>query len=380
MFAAVVVFVASILHQPTNTTTSNKASAAAGPSTAGHTQQAKATISQSAMVRTSGSKSFSPSETQVLLDIVDKIRPLGKQRWDEVASQFNDKAATLGWSMRDAEALKRRFMVLAYAKKPTEEWREFMDRAGVLHHAILEEAGAAAPATLPILMSGGLAGAVSAGSSSVGGPGSASGTRSPGADDTNESMLLLNCDDTPLVSHHHGAAHASPEAAAMAAGYSEDLFKDMAAGIAAGSSSGIVDHASAAASAARAQAAAAAAAGGLAAAISNGCTALAMMTPVRTGKRGRPPGSTTGSAAKRVAAQSEQVVLLSRATLEMQKHLAEMREVLTTVVETQTNQTAVIEYLQKQIEKMSRSHGAAHTQSVPSDKTGDDEHFSSLMA
>ncbi len=64
----------------------------------------------------------------------------------------------------------------------------------------------------------------------------------------------------------------------------------------------------------------------------------------------------------------------------MQKHLAEMREVLTTVVETQTNQTAVIEYLQKQIEKMSRSQSASHAPALATDKAGDDEHFSSLMA
>lgn len=69
------------------------------------------------------------------------------------------------------------------------------------------------------------------------------------------------------------------------------------------------------------------------------------ITPIRTGKRGRPPGSTTGSAAKRMAQQSEQVVLLTRAVYEMQKQVRELREALATVVETQTNQSAILAVL-----------------------------------
>jgi hypothetical protein len=129
-------------------------------------------------------------------------------------------------------------------------------------------------------------------------------------------------------------------------------------------------------------------AGGLAAAISNGCTSLAMMTPMRTGKRGRPPGSTTGSAAKRVAAQAEQVVLLSRATIDMQKQLTDMRELLASVVETQTNQTAVIEYLQKALAAAQRASASSDVASAQdsaderSKASGDDSvdaHYSALM-
>jgi hypothetical protein len=84
------------------------------------------------MVRTTGSKSFTPGETQrkysraeviinfvVLLDIVEKLRPLQRQRWEEVAVAYNDQISGRDWCPRDADALKRRFMVLAYAKKPS---------------------------------------------------------------------------------------------------------------------------------------------------------------------------------------------------------------------------------------------------------------------
>lgn len=47
------------------------------------------------------------------------MRPLHKQRWDEVAAAYNDHIAGKDFCARDADALKRRFMVLAYAKKPS---------------------------------------------------------------------------------------------------------------------------------------------------------------------------------------------------------------------------------------------------------------------
>ena len=83
------------------------------------------------------------------------------------------------------------------------------------------------------------------------------------------------------------------------------------------------------------------------------------ITPVRTGKRGRPPGSTTGSAAKRVAHQAEQVFVLTRAVMEIQKQLRDMREALATVVETQTNQSAVLAVLQQQLQQ-DDLHGASN--------------------
>jgi hypothetical protein len=99
------------------------------------------------------------------------------------------------------------------------------------------------------------------------------------------------------------------------------------------------------------------------------------ITPVRTGKRGRPPGSTTGSAAKRMAQQAEQVVLLSRAVLEMQKQLREVREALATVVETQSNQSAVLAVLQQQI------HGATHSNNNNNNNKSTDENaYQQLLA
>lgn len=90
-------------------------------------------------------------------------------------------------------------------------------------------------------------------------------------------------------------------------------------------------------------------------------SSLTTLTPVRTGKRGRPPGSTTGSAAKRMAHQAEQVVILSRAVVEIQKQLREVREALATVVETQTNQSAVLAVLQQQLHQQDSAalNGAA---------------------
>ncbi|PJF17545.1 hypothetical protein PSACC_02643 [Paramicrosporidium saccamoebae] len=218
----------------------------------------------------------------VLLDIVEKIRPLQRQRWEEVAVAYNDQIAGKDWCPRDADALKRRFMVLAYAKKPSgrtlladltelaEEWREFMDRAMAIHHSILEEAGAA----VNIGMGGGL-------------------VRSADTD----GMLLLTENEAELV-------HAASQVPMT--GFDEDYLSRLSSG-------------------------------------------SMLITPVRTGKRGRPPGSTTGSAAKRMAQQVEHVAYLSRVVGEMQKQLRETREALATVVETQTNQSAVLAVLQQQL-------------------------------
>lgn len=203
----------------------------------------------------------------VLLDIVEKIRPLQRNRWEEVATAYNDQISGKDWCPRDADALKRRFMVLAYAKKPSEEWREFMDRAMTIHHSILEEAGASIGLGI-----GGL-------------------TRTD-----SEGMLLLTEGEAELV-HAANAVHVQ--------GFDEEYM--------------------------------------------NRLSINSAITPVRTGKRGRPPGSTTGSAAKRMAQQAEQVVLLSRAVVEMQKQLREVREALATVVETQSNQSAVLAVLQQQL-------------------------------
>jgi len=79
-----------------------------------------------------------------------------------------------------------------------------------------------------------------------------------------------------------------------------------------------------------------------------------LITPIRTGKRGRPPGSTTGSAAKRIAQQAEEVRNVIRFVHEMGKQMREMREALASVVETQTNHSAVLAVLQQQL---SLQHG-----------------------
>lgn len=205
----------------------------------------------------------------MLLDVVEKLRPLQRQQWEEVAIAYNDQINGKDWCPRDADALKRRFMVLAYAKKPSEEWREFMDRAITIHQSILEENGA-----------------------SISGLGMGGLTRAD-----SDGMLLLTENEAELVH----AANAVP-----VQGFEEEYLSRLSIN-------------------------------------------SAGPTPVRTGKRGRPPGSTTGSAAKRMAQQSEQVILLSRAVVEMQKQLREVREALATVVETQSNQSAVLAVLQQQL-------------------------------
>jgi len=269
------------------------------------------------MVRTQGSKSFTSEETQVLLDIVDKIRPLGKQRWDEVACAYNDQAAAKDWCERDSDALKRRFMVLAYAKKPSEEWRDFMDRAGHLHQSILEEAGAAAPLSMGMVLGSMGHQLYEAGV----------GTKASDGNQNGEGMLLLTGDEVDLVHATNGAIHHHHP-------FDEEYLARLSA-------SGM-DASVTSASATGPQS-------GIGRSLSGSGTSstLSMMTPLRTGKRGRPPGSTTGSAAKRVAQQAEQVVLLSRATVELQKQLREVREALASVVETQANQSLVIGHLQK---------------------------------
>lgn len=279
------------------------------------------------MVRTQGSKSFTSEETQVLLDIVDKIRPLGKQRWDEVACAYNDQAAAKDWCARDSDALKRRFMVLAYAKKPSEEWREFMDRAGQLHQSILEEAGAAAPLSMGMVLG------------SMGHQLYESGNVPKTGDNRTEGegMLLLTGDEVDLVHATNGGIHHHP--------FDEEYLARLSAS---GMDASVVAAAAAAAAAATASGSNSSLGNvGRSLGGSGTSSALSMMTPLRTGKRGRPPGSTTGSAAKRVAQQAEQVVLLSRATVELQKQLREVREALASVVETQANQSLVIGHLQK---------------------------------
>lgn len=60
------------------------------------------------------------------------MRPLHKQRWDEVAAAYNDHIAGKDFCARDADALKRRFMVLAYAKKPS--GKKFESVLDVVNH------------------------------------------------------------------------------------------------------------------------------------------------------------------------------------------------------------------------------------------------------
>ena len=314
------------------------------------------------MVRTQGSKSFTHEETQVLLDIVDKIRPLGKQRWDELACAYNDQAVAKDWCTRDSDALKRRFMVLAYAKKPSEEWRDFMDRAGHLHQSILEEAGAAAPLSMGMVLG------------SMGHQLYETGVAKSGDNRTEgEGMLLLTGDEVDLVHatngaiHHHHPFDEEYLARLSASGMDASVVAAAAAATASGSGGNLGST-------------------GRSHTGSGTSSALSMMTPLRTGKRGRPPGSTTGSAAKRVAQQAEQVVLLSRATVELQKQLREVREALASVVETQANQSLVIGHLQKAITptnpaiQTSRTNDKNDCTNVPVPKANDENLYAQQAA
>lgn len=296
------------------------------------------------MVRTAGSKSFSPGETQLLLDVVEKIRPLGRQRWEMVSAEYNELVVIKDWCARDSDALKRRFMVLAYAKKPSEEWRDFMDRAGLLQHSILEEAGANSSLGSLISMPN-LVGDLDVNESDDIDHGLPSNDESEEDEDDEEdddSMLLLTEGEAEMV---HSAQGTMP-------GFDEDYLQRVSQR--GGNNDSQSSSLNSPFNSNNANLNSTSLSGGN---IGGNASATALLAShpsagpmIRTGKRGRPPGSTTGSAAKRLAMHMEQVNLLSRAVIELQKQLREVRDALATVVETQSNQSAILNVLHQQFQ------------------------------
>lgn len=204
----------------------------------------------------------------VLLDIVDKLRPFGKEKWEEVSAIYNSSiAGNDNFVTRDVDALKRRFMVLAYQKKQTnDEWKEYMDRATALHQSILEESSAS-PIPFGLLRHDA------------------------------DGMLLLTENEQEMVNNAASMAISSFEG--------EEFMAQSPA-------------------------------------------SSTLPTPVRTGKRGRPPGSTTGAAAKRMAQQAEQLAILTRVLKDTQKTLKDLKAQMDVMSERQAHQECTLAQLQQQ--------------------------------
>ena len=65
--------------------------------------------------RRSGSRNWSKTETEILLDIIKEVLPCGSDQWEEVASQLYNA----GFESRDANACKLKFDKLHTTPKPT---------------------------------------------------------------------------------------------------------------------------------------------------------------------------------------------------------------------------------------------------------------------
>lgn len=308
------------------------------------------------MVRTAGSKSFSPGETQLLLDVVEKIRPLGRQRWEMVSAEYNELVVIKDWCARDSDALKRRFMVLAYAKKPSEEWRDFMDRAGLLQHSILEEAGANSSLGSLISMPN-LVGDLDVNEGDEDHHHHHHHHHDDDEDPSNEQSEVDQSEDNMLLLTE-GEAEMVHSTQATMPGFDEDYLQRVSQrGINSGGADDIQTSPSNSSSfnPSATSSTSPSNPSGMVGSGNPSATALLASHPsagpmIRTGKRGRPPGSTTGSAAKRLAMHMEQVNLLSRAVIELQKQLREVRDALATVVETQSNQSAILNVLHQQFQ------------------------------
>ncbi|ETV69300.1 hypothetical protein H257_14927 [Aphanomyces astaci] len=64
-------------------------------------------------------KSWCPASVDLLLDITAAVLPLGKNQWEKVAQRFATEATVQSLPHRDAEALKRKFLLLKNVQKPT---------------------------------------------------------------------------------------------------------------------------------------------------------------------------------------------------------------------------------------------------------------------
>lgn len=69
--------------------------------------------------RSGGKQNYSEHDIHVLLDIVDKNVPIGKNDWSRVTTEYNKYAVEKDRSTRDLEGLRIKFDRLAATKKPT---------------------------------------------------------------------------------------------------------------------------------------------------------------------------------------------------------------------------------------------------------------------
>ena len=71
------------------------------------------------MPRTSGAKKYSYDEVTTLLNMVEKLQPIGTDMWKNVSHEFNKIARGSFWDERDEDSLKAKFKGLVSHKNPT---------------------------------------------------------------------------------------------------------------------------------------------------------------------------------------------------------------------------------------------------------------------
>ncbi|KAK0545758.1 hypothetical protein OC846_005541, partial [Tilletia horrida] len=71
-------------------------------------------------MRGAGAKSYTNAELDILLDHVEKIRPIGGNHWDKVTAAYLTECHKVGGlPHRDMDSLRRKYTALVNAKKPT---------------------------------------------------------------------------------------------------------------------------------------------------------------------------------------------------------------------------------------------------------------------
>jgi hypothetical protein len=71
------------------------------------------------MTRVKGSVQYSKENINILLDLVEELKPIGRDHWDNVAIAYNRKALANQWAERDRDSLKTKFSNLSRSTKPT---------------------------------------------------------------------------------------------------------------------------------------------------------------------------------------------------------------------------------------------------------------------
>jgi hypothetical protein len=69
--------------------------------------------------RKPGSTGFKQDEVMAMLNVINGIKPLGANQWEEVGFPMRKKASTEGWPPREAGAYQQKYTRLKMTKKPT---------------------------------------------------------------------------------------------------------------------------------------------------------------------------------------------------------------------------------------------------------------------